>query len=277
MTSPTLTPIPTTPEPNRLQRVRMGGVSSGVWFAGGGLLSAGLIGAAVWVLTSFFAIGVGAATFAIAALFAVTLGAFLGARFERLKRSSLEDPMTRVGNRRCWDEYLDAEVARALKSRMPLSLLVLDVDNLKSINDDYGHGCGDRVLGTLGSVLLATCRSRDIPARIGGDEFAVLLPRTRASEARVVAERIQAEMTERRAALGAPFDRMLGVSIGVADLDCAAEPTPASLFEAADRALYSAKVGGRNRVEQKPAALRSGVIRLEQAKPGRRRTGRITA
>lgn len=199
----------------------------------------------------------------------VLLGWMLGRRVDALTVSSLEDPMTRVGNRRHWEERLAEEIERATRSRMPLSVLLLDVDNLKTLNDEHGHTLGDRALSIVGDVLLETCRSRDVAARLGGDEFAVLLPRTRASEAKVVAGRIRASIAARRAELGAPLDGLLSVSMGIADLEAARDARAEALFEAADEALYTAKQRGRDRVEMKVAQIVSGVICLDEHRKSR--------
>ena len=201
----------------------------------------------------------------------VALGFFLGRRVDALTESSLEDPMTRVGNRRHWEETLGEELDRAVRSRMPLSVLMLDVDNLKKVNDAHGHALGDRALAVVGAVLLETCRSRDVPARFGGDEFAVLLPRTRASEAVAVAERIRSSLARRRAAFGAPLDTLLTVSIGIADLEAIREPRTDLLFESADQALYAAKAGGRDRIEVKQAPCISGVISLDEHRKAKKK------
>lgn len=212
---------------------------------------------------------------ALLALAFVGLGRFLGRRIDALTESSLEDPMTRVGNRRHWEGMLLEEIERARSSRMPLSILLLDVDNLKKLNDGHGHALGDRALALVGQVLLETCRSRDVPARLGGDEFAVLLPRTRASEARVVAERIRASLAKRRARSGAPLDALLTVSIGIADLDGVHGQTDA-LFEWADKALYAAKQAGRDRIEVMQAPCVSGVICLDEHRKAKKNQGVAT-
>lgn len=188
---------------------------------------------------------------AVVATVAVALtltGYLMGRRFDRLTRRAKEDPVTRLGTRRHWEEQLSVEVARAARSRMPLSLMVLDVDHLKTLNDTHGHATGDLALTLVGQVLLDTCRARDVPARIGGDELAVLLPRTRAREACVLADRVRAELASRRRAVGAPLARDLTISIGVAELAGAASDARRFL-DAADAALYAAKRAGRDRVE----------------------------
>ncbi len=213
-------------------------------------------------------IGVG---FAVALGFLVA-GWAVGRRVDRLAEEARRDPVTKVGNRRHWEECLAHEVDRAGRAKMPLSLLMLDVDNLKKLNDAGGHGAGDLALSLVGDVLNDTSRSRDVAARFGGDEFAILLPRTRASEARVVAERIRSELANRRRAHGAPLDELLTVSIGICDLVSIEEPRPHLLFDAADRALYAAKQAGRDRVvvfEKTPTA--STVIDLDARRRARKK------
>ncbi|MDB4937916.1 MAG: hypothetical protein JWP87_4888 [Labilithrix sp.] len=249
-------------------------------FALGGLALAATIAIGATILAQWLAPA--AATFASAAVVLVAVGLELGRRIDILERTTREDPMTRVANRRHWETCLRREVDRALGSRMPLSVVMIDVDNLKRLNDAHGHGCGDRALALVGEVLRDTCRSRDVAARFGGDEFAVLLPRTRVSEARVLAERIRAELARRRAAPSAPLDLLVTVSIGIADLDGVPNAGRSSdaaiadlLFESADRALYVAKSRGRDRIEAACVPCISGVIRLDEARAARK--GRVSA
>ena len=206
------------------------------------------------------------------------VGWSIGRRFDTLSDEARRDPVTRVGNRRHWEECLKHEVLAAVSAKMPLSLLMVDVDNLKKLNDSAGHGAGDLALSIVGEVLNNTCRSRDVAARFGGDEFAILLPRTRASEARIVAERIRAELAQRRVPFGPPLDHLLTVSIGVADLASIDEPQSRLLFDAADRALYAAKQAGRNRIEVHTrgpdVSSSSTVIVLDERRRTRKRNTR---
>jgi diguanylate cyclase (GGDEF)-like protein len=199
-------------------------------------------------------------------------GWVLGHRVDRLSEEARRDPVTKVGNRRHWEECLSHEVDRASRAKMPLSLLMVDVDHLKKLNDVGGHGAGDRALSIVGEVLNDTCRSRDVAARFGGDEFAVLLPRTRASEARSVAERLRAKLAERSRSEPDPLGKLLTVSIGICDLASIDEPRPHLLFDAADRALYMAKEGGRNRTEvYERASSAPRVIVLDERRRARKR------
>ena len=212
-----------------------------------------------------------AVSFIVAFVF-IAAGWALGRRVDKLADEARRDPVTRVGNRRHWEESLKEEVARARIAKMPLSLMVVDVDNLKKLNDAGGHQAGDVALGVVGDVLNESCRSRDVAARFGGDEFALLLPRTKASEAQVVAERIRSEIRRRRGTLPAPVDDLLSVSIGICDLASTMTQTPEGLFEAADRALYIAKEDGRDRVEvYRKVEEVSCVIDLDERRRARKR------
>ncbi|KAA0256389.1 diguanylate cyclase [Acidobacteria bacterium ACD] len=171
----------------------------------------------------------------------------LAARNELLSRLALSDPLTGLANRRAFDEAIAREVARTARLCRPLSLLVLDLDRFKQVNDTYGHPTGDDVLNGLAALLARVCRRGDLPARLGGDEFAILLPHTGPEQALLVAERI------RRTVEGAPLGRTspvpMTVSIGSATLHSPEQGGPESLVARADAALYRSKSLGRNRVE----------------------------
>jgi diguanylate cyclase (GGDEF)-like protein len=136
-------------------------------------------------------------------------------------------------------------VAESLRTGLPLSALLLDLDHFKQINDTYGHGPGDEVLATVGEAIRSTVRESDFAGRYGGEEFVVLLPDTDLDAAMIVAEKI------RKAVAGIQItavDRRITTSVGVASLPLHAHDT-ATLIRAADRALYTAKANGRNRTE----------------------------
>ncbi len=173
----------------------------------------------------------------------VILGRILGKKDDLLQATSTTDSLTGLANRRHFDARLREEIARSERHGSPLSLLLVDVDGLKGINDKGGHEAGDVALSTVGTCLSQTCRRTDLAARIGGDEFAVLSPLTNAAEAYELANRIRAALSARRAGKElAPT-----VSIGVADLEDAASIHAADLYAAADAALYRAKSSGRDR------------------------------
>lgn len=157
------------------------------------------------------------------------------------------DALTGLTNRRVFDGRLCAEVDRAGRYQHPLSVLMLDIDHFKRVNDTYGHPAGDAVLQGLAGLLVKQVRTVDLAARHGGEEFVVLLPETDGGRAKGVGERI------RKAVAGTPFllpdgkEIPVTVSIGVACYPACGGSAP-ELFERADQALYIAKQAGRNRV-----------------------------
>ena len=180
----------------------------------------------------------------------IVLGAILGVQEDRLRRLAATDGLTGLLNPRYFSLRLSQELARAKRYRTPLSLLVIDLDWLKAINDGAGHDAGDQAIRGVASTLSRTLRMTDIAARYAGDEFVALLPQTSATEAMGLAVRINACVAElNHGPEGAP----LSVSIGVADLEGAASGTAEDLFAAADKALYTAEAAGRNSVMAAPA------------------------
>jgi len=169
---------------------------------------------------------------------------------EILKRLASTDALTGAVNRREFIERGSAELARAARSRRPTTLLVLDLDHFKSVNDRYGHPGGDAVLKALVAMLKRETRVSDIVARLGGEEFAVLLPETSLEAALPVAERIRSALEARGIAHGETAIHAT-VSIGVAQSTVTIGDLEA-LVAAADVALYAAKTGGRNRVAHAP-------------------------
>jgi len=162
---------------------------------------------------------------------------------ERLRETARTDTLTAMPNRRAFDERLGLEIDRAERTGEPLALLLGDIDRFKTLNDRFGHVAGDAALASIGRVLMSECRAIDIPARIGGEEFAVLLPGTGRDDARVVADRLRAAV----ARIHDGDDRPVTISFGVAEHPGSGHSAPA-LMEAADRALYAAKAAGRDRV-----------------------------
>ncbi len=164
-----------------------------------------------------------------------------------LKRLANTDVLTGLANRRRFMEVLEGEIDRAERYDRPLSLVLVDLDHFKEVNDTHGHAGGDEVLRATAGVLASVCRDVDLAARIGGEEFAILLPETRASGAERVAERVRSRIAQghHRAPSGAGF--RITASAGVASLGREVGSGEA-LLQAADDALYRAKGEGRNRV-----------------------------
>lgn len=170
---------------------------------------------------------------------------------ERRRRDVFGDHLTGLANRRAFFEAAGLELERSKASPRPTALIAIDADHFKSINDRHGHPGGDAVLRHLAGILADTFRAVDIVARIGGEEFAVLLPSTDLPRAAVVAERLRAVV----ASSPAPFDGgaiRYTISAGVAALDASSADTADVdlLLRRADQALYAAKRAGRNRVER---------------------------
>ena len=160
----------------------------------------------------------------------------------RLGALASSDPLTGLPNRRMFYERLAGEVQRAQRHDRPLALALIDLDGFKEINDEFGHQVGDEALIDTITQMTETVRSSDLLARIGGDEFALLMPETEAAVARSLAERLHAQIEQ---AAGERQDRPT-VSIGVSHLEDVT--TGEELVRAADRSLYGAKAEGRNRV-----------------------------
>lgn len=170
---------------------------------------------------------------------------------ERLREMSATDGLTRIANRRAFDEGLAREWARAIRQRSPLSVIMADIDFFKRYNDQYGHVAGDGCLQQVAAALKGGVRQGgDFVARYGGEEFAVVLPGADAAAARVVAESLRARVE----ALGIehagnPSGGVVTISLGVATVQPRADEPATGLVELADQQLYRAKAAGRNRVE----------------------------
>jgi diguanylate cyclase (GGDEF)-like protein len=154
------------------------------------------------------------------------------------------DELTGCAVRRVFRQRFEEEVARSMRSDGPLSLMMIDVDRFKSVNDTYGHVVGDHVLATIGAVLRSDARAFDLAGRLGGDEFALLLPNTYPTGAVVTAERIRADVAS---ALEIPVT----LSVGVSGID-RASPSVEQMFDDADLALYEVKRGGRDAISVRP-------------------------
>jgi diguanylate cyclase (GGDEF)-like protein len=165
-----------------------------------------------------------------------------------LRELAQTDPLTGLANLRAFRARLDEELKRARRYGTPLTCVMADMDELKPINDEFGHTTGDRAIAAVATVIGAELRETDFGARYGGDEFVLLLPHTTAEDGRVLAERICARLREASLDVsGRPVP--LGASFGVACLPQGApEVPPDAVVRAADAALYRAKRAGRGRV-----------------------------
>ena len=165
---------------------------------------------------------------------------------EEIYQLATHDALTELYNRRHFIEMADKEIARAMRHQRPLSLCIVDVDLFKPVNDHYGHISGDEVLRRIAGLLRGHARSDDLAARIGGEEFALLLSECDATAATAFAERLREAVAAETFVLGGEPQRIT-ISIGIAELAPErAERT--ALMAAADAALYRAKDEGRNRV-----------------------------
>lgn len=167
---------------------------------------------------------------------------------DQLRKLAEQDELTGVANRRHFLSAMRAEMGRALRYRHPLSMLMIDIDHFKRVNDTWGHAAGDQVLKALAETCVGGLRRMDLVGRIGGEEFAVMLPETGANAARDTGERLR-EAVSGIKVLVTSDSRPIQItcSIGAAGLDHGGD-TVDRLMARADRALYQAKDEGRNRL-----------------------------
>lgn len=175
--------------------------------------------------------------------------AALEERATKAEEKALTDPLTGLANRARFEAFIEKELSKSRYTEQPLSLIVIDVDHFKKVNDTHGHLAGDAVLKAIGSLFARAFRPRDLPARCGGEEFMIVLPDTPLAGSVVVAERIR----ERIAATPVPVDGGAVLHV-TASLGCATAVPPtqsasvAGLIRLADEAMYMAKQSGRNQV-----------------------------
>ena len=171
----------------------------------------------------------------------------------RLTELTQTDPMTGAYNRRHFMQLAETERARARRYERPLSVLIFDIDHFKRVNDTLGHAAGDVAIIEAVQEAKATLRRQDVLARIGGEEFAVLLPETDLEGGRLIAERLRARIAKRKLAHeGRAFEITVSVGVALVDLEAGTEEA----LKRADAALYAAKRAGRNRVAVDPARPR---------------------
>ena len=190
----------------------------------------------------------------VATDFLAHLGAVAAVSFEavvarhQLHTMGLTDALTGVNNRRFFDQRLEQESSRARRESIPLSLVFIDVDHFKQVNDQGGHAIGDRVLRDVASAVLSQVRVFDIVSRFGGDEFAVLLIGATRETALEIGERIRVAVEATGREHASQDIPAITASIGIATIDRSRSLDADKLLESADRAVYEAKASGRNRL-----------------------------
>jgi diguanylate cyclase len=168
---------------------------------------------------------------------------------------SSRDPLTGLANRRSFQVALSREIDRVARAGEPALLLVLDIDHFKRVNDSHGHAAGDQVLRVVASVLQESVRPMDTVARVGGEEFAIILPNCPPAFGQAVTERIRSRVEARAVAISPRQDIHVSLSIGGAFAPQWVRSTATLWTERADLQLYRAKAQGRNRVCLEPTAV----------------------
>ncbi|THB70887.1 MAG: diguanylate cyclase [Desulfovibrio sp.] len=179
----------------------------------------------------------------------------------KLQELATTDSLTGLNNRRSFRDQAKACITQAKRYNRPLSLILLDVDRFKAINDTYGHDVGDKVLRRLAHLCGNNMRSIDVVGRIGGEEFAMLMPETALEQAKVVAERLRTSVANHEFSLDLDTKEVLGLTISLGVAELANGENLDDLLKAADHALYQAKKLGRDRVEVsfRPASQKNAV------------------
>ncbi|MFC4348976.1 GGDEF domain-containing protein [Kordiimonas lipolytica] len=178
-------------------------------------------------------------------VFAV-FGSYVGKQESLMQQRSLRDTLTGLYNLRHFRDRLDAEIIDARRQGTPLSLVFFDLDHFKRVNDTYGHGAGDMVLLAVAECVSGVLRRNELLARVGGEEFAVLLPHTSLEQATQLAERLREVMHELTVTVDGTTELSVTMSLGVVTL--ATDEGAKSFAERADAAMYEAKRLGRDRV-----------------------------
>lgn len=168
-----------------------------------------------------------------------------------VQKLSIIDPLTGIYNRRYFDLYMKKVIPLSKRTNNPLSLIMIDIDHFKKVNDNYGHLCGDEALKHISDIIKSNVRNSDAYIRLGGEEFVIILPRTLLDEAQILAERIR-EAVEQSDFIYHSEHIPISISLGVSQYE--GEQVEA-FIETADKALYSAKNNGRNQVMVSGEAL----------------------
>jgi len=179
----------------------------------------------------------------------VTLSMQAQKQVQEIRDLSRQDRLTSVYNRSYLEDVLPIQFETASRSGQPLSVLFIDIDYFKKVNDTYGHEMGDTVLVSIAGIIRAVVRASDIIARYGGEEFVCLLPNTGAQEAELVGEQLLATVASSPQSTDNNKEIRVTVSVGCATYSrLHSFNDPKQLLSAADRCLYAAKAGGRNRL-----------------------------
>lgn len=187
---------------------------------------------------------------------------WLQALIDALVDLSSRDALTGLANRRSFELALAREIDRVARAGEPALLLALDIDHFKRVNDAHGHACGDLVIRAVADALRDCVRPMDLVARVGGEEFAIVMPNCAPAFAETVAERVRRRVQATPVAIGPRQQLQVSVSVGGAYAAPWVRSSPALWMERADAQLYRAKAQGRNRVCLEPAAV--SVVSAEE-------------
>jgi diguanylate cyclase (GGDEF)-like protein len=167
---------------------------------------------------------------------------------EKLRSLSLIDNLTGLGNKRYFWMHLETEMARTKRTGLACTLMMIDLDNFKGLNDTFGHLEGDNFLENFGRIMHDNSRTTDLPCRYGGDEFALIMPATLVAEARKTGERLKKKLADMEQKCNPP----ISLSIGISEYTAFSAYTMNDFVAAADAALYEAKNGGKNQMRIDP-------------------------
>jgi diguanylate cyclase len=187
---------------------------------------------------------------------------FVQGLVDALVELSSRDALTGLANRRAFELALEREIDRVARSGEPALLLMLDIDHFKRVNDGHGHTAGDEVIKAVATALLDSVRPMDLVARVGGEEFAIILPNCASAFGETVAERVRRRVEHMPVVVGPSLEIQVSVSIGGAFAPQWVRSTPALWVERADQQLYRAKRQGRNLVQLEPTAI--SVVSAEE-------------
>lgn len=172
----------------------------------------------------------------------------LQTNLEAIRYESLTDELTTLGNRKHFDTALEQSIAQASHDGEPLALLLTDIDHFKRFNDTYGHQTGDQVLRLVALTTKQSVKSNDIPCRYGGEEFAIILPRSDLAEARSIAEKIRTSVMSKELLKRSTGENLGRITVSIGISVYTKGDTAHGLVARADEALYTAKRNGRNLV-----------------------------